>query len=162
MSYQPVHLKRWDSRDPATGAFGNYAGETFGEYYCAPVFQHRDSGHLDQSNFAVVLSDLEKHGEGVEVNRTGHWAVGWTETILIHESNDAALQAADKWAKKLADYPVANEDDFSDREYNAACEYWEGMSIRDRADWCKRYRVSIFAARSDLIPDGIEISALAE
>jgi hypothetical protein len=88
----------------------------------------------------------------VHVVRESHWAVGWVEWIAIHESDDAALRTADEIADKLEAYPVVDEDDWSMLEYDEACDYWERMSVRERADYCERAGISIFAARRDYLP----------
>ncbi len=52
----------------------------------------------------------------------------------------------------VCDYPVVDEDDWSMLEYDEACEYWERMSVRERADYCERAGISIFAARRHYLP----------
>ena len=47
------------------------------------------------------------------VVQESHWAVGWVERIAIHESDAATAD----WPKaKLADYPVLDEMDWSERD----------------------------------------------
>ena len=52
----------------------------------------------------------------------------------------------------FADYPVLDEMDFSEREFSRAAECWKAFSLCQRAEACHRYRVSIFAARRDEVP----------
>ena len=139
------HLKRWQMPD-------SYFGQEWPEYY---VFlgQNRDSDSLTRSNFECALTAIGGESDTVEIVRERHWAVGWVEWIAIHESNTVALAKADAVLDKLEDYPVVNEDHWSNLEYEEACDYWERMTVRQRAEYCKRADISIFAARRDYLPD---------
>lgn len=140
--YQPKHLKRWTMpRD--------YFGATWPDYYSAGVGQSRDSDCLEQSNFAAMLEALGGESETVLVVSEDHWAVGWVEWIAIHETDDAALAEADRLVEGLQDYPVLNEEDWSQRECDLAFETWDRASLRDRIYYCHRAGLSIFAARKE-------------
>jgi len=135
-----------------------------GEWYVIPAARNRDSGPLEESNFQTALQAVGGEGADVQVHRFGHWACGWFEIVIVRPATAAAERAAELEAR-LEDYPVLDEEDYSRREYERAAEYWVGMGIRERAEWCARYDVSIFAARRGEIPDdprGELISALAE
>lgn len=142
--YEPLNLQRWTH--PKC-----YAGEVWPNWY---VFlgQNRDSDSLTRSNFTCALEELGGESETVRVIRESHWAVGWVEWIGIHQDDEASLEKADKIAAALADYPVVNETHWSELEWEEAQEYWESISVRERADICKRFNVSIFAARHNSIP----------
>jgi len=137
-------LKRWSLPD-------SYAGAHWPEYFVF-LAQHRESDSLTRSNFICGLKAIGGESETVIVVRERHWAVGWLEWIAIHESDITALQNADGIACALEDYPVVNEDHWSELEWNEAVEYWQCMSIRGRAEYCERAGVSIFAARRDYFP----------
>jgi hypothetical protein len=112
-----------------------------------------------------MLRELGGESETVLVLRDSHWAVGWVEAIYIHESDTDRLAIADEIMSALEDYPVADEFDHSELEWETAHAYWASMSVRERVDWCQRYRASVFAARRDEIPEcpsGELVSALAE
>lgn len=144
MTYTPEHLSRWTLPD-------SYAGAEWPDYY---VFlgQHRDSDALSRSNFTCALQALGGESDTVVVVREGHWAVGWVEWIAIHESDAAALQAADETTAALADYPVVDDMHWSELEYDEACDYWASLPVRDRVEFCRNAGVSLFAARRDEIP----------
>lgn len=139
--YQPTNLKRWSTPD-------NYAGEHWPDYYSAGVGRSRDSDILEESNFETMLSELGGESETVIVVHEGHWAVGWVEWIAIHESDDAALETADRLRGRLNNYPILDEHDYSEREWNAAADYWDSqsprakvryaMNIRKRYHWLKK------------------------
>lgn len=129
----------------------SYAGAQWPDYY---VFlgQSRDSDSLGRSNFICGLKAIGGESDTIIVVRESHWAVGWVEWIAIHESDAAALAIANKISDALEDYPVVNEDHWSQLEWDEACDYWERMSVRERAEYCKRAEVSIFAARRNYMP----------
>jgi hypothetical protein len=129
----------------------NYSGEVWPGYY---VFlgQNRDSDSLTRSNFTCALKAIGGESETVEVIREGHWACGWIEYIAIHQDDEKALKIADEIMSDLESYPVVNEDHWSNLEYEEACDYWEKMTVRDRAEYCARADISIFAARRPYLP----------
>jgi hypothetical protein len=140
-----THLHKWTRPEC-------YIGAEWHEHYSAGVGQSRDSDCLERSNFAVMLSELGGESDTVIVVRERHWAVGWVEWIAIHETDTAALAVADAACERLANYPVLDEEDYSEREWNAACEVWEQSSLRDRIKYCGRAGISIFAARRAELP----------
>jgi len=60
----------------------------------------------------------------VEVHRFGHWACGWFEIILVRPDTNAA-KTAEEIEAALADYPILDECDHSEREMGAANETWQ-------------------------------------
>lgn len=120
------------------------------DWLVAPVMLTRDSKVLDESNFHVILADLGGESDTVEVHR--HWACGWFEIILVHPSRAAEVQA---WETKLENYCIANEDDFSRRETDAALEWWDNASLRDRMLACQARGLSGLLARKGMPPDEV-------
>lgn len=92
------------------------------------VGKHRDSGLLDISNFEVISEDVQKRfPDDVEVVRFGHWAVGWVDELMVRVYDaqgeiTPAFEAAAEWRGALEDYPVASDEDYSRREYEATLE----------------------------------------
>lgn len=107
-------------------------GEGRGEWVVGPVSQTRGSGPLELSNFRSVLADIGGEGEDVEVHRFGHWGPGWFEIILARPGTEAAGKLTE-WAERLADYPVADEEDFSELESEDEAESWDAWGRRDWA-----------------------------
>jgi hypothetical protein len=99
----------------------NYFGETWEGYYIF-LSQTRDSDALTRSNFTCAIEQI---GKGIAVSHERHWACGWIETILIPEENTQALAIAEKILDKLENYPVLNEDHYSELEYTEEQEYLE-------------------------------------
>jgi hypothetical protein len=100
--------------DPA--ASFAYYGEREG--WLIVLSQHRDSDALERSNWDVITADmLARFPDDAAIERQNHWAVGWTETLLVRPGSPA-LAAAEGWTAKLADYPVADEEAFSELEWS--------------------------------------------
>ena len=155
MTYKPENLRAYTRPQ-------HYAGPDYYSYYSF-LGQSRDSGALERSNFTRGLELIGGESETVLVIRDSHWAVGWVETIYIHESDEKALRAADEIKGALADYPVVDESHYSELEWTEVCEAWECARVRDRVDAIKQSHcrgVSIFAARRDEFPQGDENGAL--
>lgn len=144
MKYEPRNLNRWTLPD-------HYFGEVWPEYYVF-LSQHRDSDSLTRSNFDCGLKAIGGESDTVTVVREGHWAVGWVEWIAIHESDEKALRIADDIATALLDYPVIDESHWSELEWTEASEYWGRISVGERIYYCRKARISIFAARRDDMP----------
>lgn len=117
MAYEPKHLKRWTM--PA-----NYFGETWPDYYSAGFSRSRDSDDLEESNFYTALAAIGGESETVHVVRESHWAVGWVEWIAIHQDDAKALEIADGLRERVEDYPVLDENDWSEREQESADTVW--------------------------------------
>jgi hypothetical protein len=144
---QPKHLKLWTH--PA-----NYAGEVWPAHYVG-LGQHRDSDTLTRSNFQVAwerLKPLSQDGD-VLIVRESHWAVGWVEWIAIEQDNEAAVAEADRIAGKLQEYPVLDEDHWSNLEHEEANQVWESCyKPSDRIDYIRQHRSQFeFQSLSDLI-----------
>lgn len=122
------------------------------DWLVAPVSRIRGSSLLSESNFNVVLRDLGGESDTVEVHRFGHWGPEWYEIILVHPSRKAEV---DDWERVLEEYPVADDMDYSEREYDACLENWGRYSLDDRVKLCGRWGVSVFSARrTDELPYG--------
>ena len=112
-----LYLKKWTR--PA-----HYFGATWPDYYSAGVGRSRDSDCLERSNFASMLDALGGESDTVVVVRESHWAVGWVEWIAIHQSDDKALAIADEQQERLSNYPVLNEEHWSELESEEADSVW--------------------------------------
>jgi len=131
----------------------SYFGEYWLEYY---VFldQHRDSDTLTQSNFQCALEQLGGESETTFIIRENHWAVGWVEWIAIHETDKKAIEIAENILESLNNYPVLDEDDHYEREWEYASKVWNNcFNLKERVELCQEYNVSIFAARHGYIPE---------
>jgi hypothetical protein len=151
MTTQYKNIELWTWPD-------SYYGAEWPDYY---VFlgRNRDSDALTRSNFTQALAaiggDTGEDDDGVSavtVVSENHWAVGWVEWIAIHKTNATALIIADEIMERLEDYPVLDEDHFSNLEWEEAGDYWEQLPIPERVELCQRFGVSCFEGRHDYLP----------
>lgn len=134
MTYEPRNLKLWTMPE-------DYFGAVWPATYRAGFGQHRDSDALARSNFATALNRLGGESGTVTVVREGHWAVGWIEWIAIHQDDEKALAIADYLNDAMEDYPVLDDEHFSDLETEEANEIWSNCySAEDRIDYIRRNR----------------------
>jgi hypothetical protein len=134
LEYTPKYLKLWTMPD-------SYFGETWPGYYSAGVGQSRDSDCLERSNFACMVRALGGESETVIVVRESHWAVGWVEWIAIQQDDGAALKIADDIKEALEDYPVIDENDFSEREQEEAESVWTNCyNAAERIKYIREHR----------------------
>jgi hypothetical protein len=91
----------------------------------------RDAGLLAQSNHDEIAKLLNAFTEGddpdVVFESHSHWAVGYLDgaSIRVYGKDGKITDAFNTycWIKaRLDDYPVLNEADYSEREYNATLE----------------------------------------
>ncbi len=91
---------------------------------------HRDSGLLDQSNAAAIAKAMQPFTDGddpdVVFESHNHWALGHIDGFSIRVfRNGEITDAFSKYhelAERLADYPVLDEEDYSQREFDATIE----------------------------------------
>lgn len=119
--------------DENTRAVGSsaYFGER-GNWFIAIAIT-RDGDALSRSNFACMEKalralDAVKNWTGddapIQTERFTHWAVGWCDYLLVNSECKEAVALADKLLDKLDDYPILNEEHFSEEEMNEANEVW--------------------------------------
>lgn len=95
----------------------NYLGERYDDY-CVLFSHHRDSDILVESNWRSIIKHLDKNPHiKYQVVRSSHWAVGWIEQILIEEHDIASICFGELIQQKLKGYPIFNEEDYSELEW---------------------------------------------
>jgi len=115
------------------------------DWFVAPVSRNRDDGEpLTESNFETCLEILGGESETIEVHRFDHWGPGWFEIILVHPSKENALEEI---AASLKNYPVLDEEDYSQREYDAILEAWDYLPLSEKISTVSDQGSSIFSAR---------------
>ena len=94
----------------------------------AVIYTHnRDSGLLDQSNAAVIAKAMAQYAEGEDPNVVfeshTHWAVGHVDGFSVRVFRNGeiteAFKAYHELAQRMADYPIIDESDYSEREVEA-------------------------------------------
>ena len=123
--YIPKFLKKWVHPD-------SYMGAEYPEYY-EVAGRSRDSEALERSNFNSILAALggENEEAGVIIAKASHWAVGWVEELLIHETASEKLKIADELVGGLEDYPIVDETDFSNEEREEREQYFANGGKQD-------------------------------
>ena len=104
---------------------------------------HRDSGLLDQSNAAVIEKAMQPFTKGedrdVLFERHTHWAVGHIDGFSVRVFKNGEITTAFKTYYELAQqmeaYPILDESDYSDREYEATLENIEDAAWRLKNDF---------------------------
>lgn len=133
-----TRLGELDLQDASTEAAGNC--KTFdsfcwfrqneiedAENWAIIYTHHRDSGLLDRSNAAAIAKAMQPYTEGddpdVVFESHNHWAVGHIDGFSIrvfrHGEITDAFKTYHELAKQLADYPILDEEDYSNREFDA-------------------------------------------
>ena len=97
----------------------------------AIIYTHnRDSGLLDQSNAAVIAKAMQPFADAddpdVVFESHSHWAVGHVDGFSVrvfkHGEITPAFQRYHELATAMEEYPILDESDYSDREYEATLE----------------------------------------
>ena len=99
----------------------NYMGKEWTGWLVAPVGCSRDSDNVERSNWDAQLERIPE-SETVQVVRERHWAVGWVEWLAIRPENAAAVAEAEKIGDEIEEYPILDEDRYSELEAQDAPE----------------------------------------
>ena len=118
-------------------SLSNYMGETPEADLYVVLGRNRESDLLSESNWECALKRLGGESETVEIHSFGHWACGWLEYLCVREKSkeyDEALKIEDE----LEGYPVLDEDDWSEREDEAAQKAWkEWWDNKERLEYVR-------------------------
>ena len=99
-----------------------YMGERYPDYFV--LYTHnRDSDNLQESNWRSFIKRLEERKIPYEIIRSTHWLCGWVESIIIHETTEPIqLQYCNELYDHYLDYPVVDEEDYSNLQFEKAEE----------------------------------------
>lgn len=100
------------------------------EHWAIFYTHHRDSGLLDQSNAAAIRKAMTPFTEGLDPDvvfeNHSHWAVGHIDglSVRVFHGGDVteAFRTYHDLMEQLADYPILDEEDYSNREFEATFE----------------------------------------
>ena len=91
--------------------------------------EHRDSHLVDVSNAQAIREELEPFTEleQVEFHSARHWAYGWVDSVvvMVYDEDGNITDAFKKVVEikeRLENYPLLNEEDYCNREYEEQCE----------------------------------------
>jgi hypothetical protein len=113
------------------------------EWLVLNIAHNRDSDCLEESNFQSVLkmlSEADPTEETWEMHSFNHWACGYFE-IFIVKPGSVAEEMGKEIEKKLANYCVLDEQDFSEREQDAALQTWQNCyNNQERIEYIRKHR----------------------
>lgn len=134
-------------------SMSNYAGEIPDENWYVVLTRTRDADVLSESNFETALTQLDGESDDVQIFRFGHWACGYWEALCVNSSNNNKFKIASEIYESIQNYPVLNEDDFSEREQVKASEIWLNCyNKQDRIDYIRKHKSQFdFSDFSDLM-----------
>lgn len=120
---------------------------------------HRDSGLLDESNAAVIEKAMQPFTEGddpdVLFESHFHWAVGHVDGFSVrvfkYGEITKAFETYHALARQLDDYPVLDESDYSDREFEATLENIEDAAwkLKHEFDLPEGWECEVYSWLSD-------------
>jgi hypothetical protein len=119
----------WRSFDSFAWSRGYYVEDA--DQWAIWYTSHRDAGLLAQSNEAAINTRLEPFTEGGDPDLVfethSHWAVGHVDgfSIRVYRQDGTITEAFREFCsikEQLEDYPVLDEADYSNREYEATLE----------------------------------------
>lgn len=163
-----INMPTWQTPDSYMGF------DPIGDY-CLYA-KTRDSDILTESNWDEIQKELKTilktlpkpesryDGYGKELPSAwlytwsaSHWACGWVEYMMIRADAPKELieKANEIYSMLKFEYPILNEEDYSERQYEAVCRYWDDASMKERIDMCAKNSESIFAARHSFIPSNV-------
>lgn len=105
--------------DPAWGSHDNhfYHGDKDLIEWGTIMVRGRDDGVRNISNFEFISEDLKARFPGdVDVEEWDHDVVGWIRKLMIRVDNPELVEAAFEWQRQMQDYPVADDEHFSEME----------------------------------------------
>ena len=106
----------------------------------------RDSDLLERVNFEVATDRLTEFEDDYAIERSGHWAVGWVDRLVVRPKSEA-LELGWKIQDELTDYPILDEELYYLRVFTETSELWESFSLSERIEYLIENDESIFAAR---------------
>jgi len=143
--------------------FGWFGGdEMFVTWSFAGINWTKNSGDiLNESNFHVISKDLmERYPDDFDIVGTNHWAVGSLDQLrvrvlknegeVVYDNLTDAFKALMEWHDTLQDYPIADESDFYDREYEAEVK---DVAYRLKYDEPLKYVIHVAGDHEELASD---------
>lgn len=109
-------------------SFGWHERPEDAEEWCIVYTSNRDSGLVDQSNAAAIEKIMGEFPETECIAQShNHWACGYVDGYAIRISNPdgsftGAFLAWRDIVQSLEEYPLLDDSDHSEREYEGACE----------------------------------------
>lgn len=120
---------------------------------------HRDAGLLEQSNEQAINERLKQFAEGNDPELVfeshSHWAVGHVDgfSLRVYKPDGSTITPAFKEfcqiKAELEAYPVLDESDYSDREYEATLSNYREEMWRLRDELPEGWEAEVYSWFSD-------------
>jgi hypothetical protein len=129
---------------------------------------HRDAGLLQQSNAEAIEKEMEdyQNTDDIYKHSANHWAVGWVEGWEIRVFTDKnEMKVTEPFAKMcklndaIEDYPILDESDYSEKEYDATMENISTAcwgKAKDEDDLPDDWVCQMYGWFSENMPEAIE------
>jgi len=123
--------------------------------------RNRDSGLISQSNHAYIKKAMEPYEEDgtARDERHGSWACGWMEGFAIRIYKGGKVTNAFKiWMNMqdaMSDYPLLDEEDHSNREYEETLDNIKHIASDVRDDAPDTWAEEVYAYLSDNNEDSL-------
>ena len=132
-------------------SYSNYIGERPSDSLLVVLTRSRDSDTLAESNWQVALDRLGGESDTVEIHRFGHWACGWWEALSVRKGSKAEAEATEI-ESELAEYPVLNEDHWSEAQSDEAERVWRDcFDVEERIEYLREGDGFEFAGVGELL-----------
>lgn len=125
-------------------------GAYFGDFpaWLVAYAIHRDSDCLERSNYEELKERflaVSPENEQWTIETSSHWLVGHIEHLIVAPDSECERIALDA-IEALENYPVLNEERYSEMEYNEALDMIEDAF----GHWYYRQRSSVYPNTSEL------------
>lgn len=119
---------------------------------------HRDAGLLEQSNEQAINKRLERFAEGDDPDLVfeshSHWAVGHVDgiSVRVFKPDGTITTAFEEFCQIKAEldaYPILDESDYSNREYQATLENYSEEMWRLRGELPEGWEAQVYSWFSD-------------
>tara|TARA_Y100001938_G_scaffold5948_1_gene7433 strand:+ start:384 stop:1229 length:846 start_codon:yes stop_codon:yes gene_type:complete len=104
------------------------------DWLVSSIQLNRDSGLIEKSNFETYikgLTDIEPEGDHWQIHRFGHWACGWFEVVILNPIDSLVLDQALQDQLSLTDYPILNEDHFSNMQLESFNDWVSDIGLNE-------------------------------
>lgn len=99
------------------------------QWIVAPCSINRDTcDPLELSNWETLQAILDDASAEYEIHRFNHWANGWFELILVAPE---FAHIVDEIESRLENYPILDEEHYSNKEHETQCEDWDNYGRSD-------------------------------
>jgi hypothetical protein len=151
--YVPQHISRWYETV-------NYLGENFDGYYVASWRLLR-CGPTERANHDYIKAHLldsvpSDQSHLIQVCHFSDDVYTSRFYVLVHESCEKALRMADMFAKRVKAKGSLDPEGERAQDLKGIKNAWRSAKLRAKIRMCSEAGISIFVARREQFPEGID------